>query len=236
MIRKSLLVLLCCFQFLIQAQTSYSDKALTGRGDLELVGKTHKLQKKVYTAFEQMKKAALKDGIKINIVSAYRSFERQKSIWNRKYTTYLKQGYSSKKAIEKIIEYSTIPGTSRHHWGTDIDIVEGGKKHPKNVLNENNFNKNGVYSNLKKWMDNNAAKYGFYLVYNSEANRKGFKYEPWHYTYKAISKPMLQEFLNLDVSIILNRSKLKGYKYITPQFLKKYEKENILDINPVCFN
>lgn len=236
MIKKSLFLVLCCIHFFGFTQNSYSEKALTGRGDLELVGKNYKLQKEVLDAFQQMKKAALKDGIKINIVSAYRSFERQKSIWNRKYTSYIKKGYSPEKAIEKIIEYSTIPGTSRHHWGTDIDIIEGGKKHIKNVLNERNFEGDGAYSNLKKWMDNNANTYGFYLVYTNQENRKGFKFEPWHYTYKPISKPMLKHFLSIDYKKILKNNKLKGIEHFTSQFLNKYKKENILDINPNCFN
>ena len=235
MIRKGLVLFFCCFQVFVYAQKIYSEMALTGRGDLTLVGDKHKLQKEVYTAFESMRKAALKDGIRITIVSAYRSFDRQKSIWNRKYSRYIKQGLSPEKAIEKIIEYSTIPGTSRHHWGTDIDIIEGGKKHPENVLIQNNFNSKGVYAGLKKWMDNNANNYGFYLVYSQEENRKGFKYEPWHYTYKPVSKPMLTQFLALDLIQILSENEIEGLNYINSLFLNRYIEENILDINPNCF-
>jgi LAS superfamily LD-carboxypeptidase LdcB len=78
-------------------------------------------------AFEEMQKEARKAGIELEIVSAYRSYERQQRIWNRKYTSNAKQGLSPEKNIQKIIEYSTLPGTSRHHWGTDVDLIDGSK-------------------------------------------------------------------------------------------------------------
>ena len=119
---------LCCFllmlNFKVLSQNQFSPKALTGRGDLALVGSSFKLQKEAFDAFQDMKKAALKEGITIKIVSGYRSFNRQKNIWNRKYNLYISQGLVPNEALQKIIEYSTLPGSSRHHWGTDIDIID----------------------------------------------------------------------------------------------------------------
>ena len=224
-----------CFLFLltytVTSQKQYSINALTGSGDLELVGTSFKLQKEAFNAFQKMKSAALKEGINIKVVSAYRSFGRQKSIWNRKYKLFISQGLSPQAAIEKIIEYSTLPGTSRHHWGTDIDIIDASVKAPSNLLNESNYNKNGVYFELKKWMDANSEAFGFYLVYTNNPKRKGFKYEPWHYTYKPLSVPMLKDFKNLDLVHFYKNIKLNGNQYLTKEFLAKYVKENSLDIN-----
>jgi len=214
------------------SQTNYSERALTGRGDLELVGTQDKLQKEVFEAFKKMQQDALKDSISIKIASAYRSFDRQQEIWNRKYDTYILEGLTPNEAIEKIIEYSTIPGTSRHHWGTDIDLIEEVVKPPKSLLTEENYIDNGVFSSFKRWMDKNSEKYGFYLVYDACLDRKGFKYEPWHYSYKKLSYPMLKEFLKIDLVALLQSLNLKGNKFITPVFLQKYTNENILDINP----
>lgn len=226
---------LFCFFFILSfsilSQQQFSAKALTGRGDLTLVGNSFKLQKEVFDAFQEMKKAALKEGITIKIVSGYRSFNRQKSIWNRKYNKYIAQGLSPDAALQKIIEYSTIPGTSRHHWGTDIDIIDASVKMPKNLLSESNYSKNGVYFNLKKWMDKNAETYGFYLVYTNTTSRKGFKYEPWHYTYKPLSKPMLKAFKKIDLGTFFQNLDLNGRQYLTKEFLQKYYSENVLDIN-----
>ena len=175
------------------AQKKLSELALTGRGDLNLVGKKVQLQDEVYQAFLAMQKAALKDGIFIEIVSGYRSFDRQRGIWNRKYDYYVNKGLSPQEAMKRIIEYSTIPGTSRHHWGTDIDIIDRNAKRPNDVLVEKNYESSEVYEHLKKWMDTNAEKFGFVLVYTNSIQRKGFYYEPWHYSYKAISFKFLVE-------------------------------------------
>lgn len=224
------------FQINMISQTVYNLNALTGRGDLELIGDSYKLQKEAFEAFNAMKDAAAVEGINIEIVSSYRSFEHQKRIWERKYKIFISKGLSPRLAIAKIIEYSTIPGTSRHHWGTDIDIIDGSVSKPKNILIEENYFDKGVYSNLKKWMDENSEKFGFYLVYTNNSSRKGFKFEPWHYSFKSLSKPMLIEFKKIDLSNIYTKIELKGYKFLTQEFLKKYNKENVFDINPSLDN
>lgn len=214
------------------SQVKYSELALTGRGNLELTETNKKLQPDVYNAFLKMQAAALKDGISIEIVSAYRSFEEQKVIWNRKYNRYISRGISPVAAMKKIIKYSTLPGTSRHHWGTDVDIIDASAKTPINYLVEKNFSKNGVYEKMKNWMDINAEKFGFYLVYTNNLNRKGFKYEPWHYSYKAYSVNCLSYFLKIDLLKLMHTLDINGSNYLTTEFLKKYLKENICDINP----
>ena len=226
---------LCCFilmlNFKVLSQNEFSAKALTGRGDLALVGSSFKLQKEAFDAFQEMKKAALNEGITIKIVSGYRSFNRQKNIWNRKYNLYISQGLVPNETLQKIIEYSTLPGSSRHHWGTDIDIIDASVEAPKNLLNEINYDENGPYFELKKWMDINSKSFGFYLVYTKNTDRKGFKYEPWHYTYKPLSGPMLNAFKKIDLIAFYNDLKLNGNQYLTREFLAKYTSENILDIN-----
>ena len=70
------------------------------------------------------------------------------------------------------------------------------------------------------------------MVYTNHAERKGFKYEPWHFTYKVVSHPMLQEYKKLDIKKVLQENKLMGSENFTDEFIEKYRKENILDINP----
>jgi LAS superfamily LD-carboxypeptidase LdcB len=214
------------------SQNNVSEKALTGRDDLTLVGEGVQLQDEVYQAFLAMQKAAYKDGIAIEIVSGYRSFDRQRKIWNRKYKYYIDRGLKPIKAMNKIIEYSTIPGTSRHHWGTDIDIIDGNSNHPKDVLLQKNYENSGVYAKLKKWMDVHAEKFGFVLVYTNNPERKGFYYEPWHYSYKAISYEFLKQYRKIDIDELFKTIDIKGRVFITEKFIEKYYNENILDINP----
>ena len=110
---------------------NYSQKIMnidfvTGIDHNDLIGDSLKLESKTFFAFKKMEEAAKKDGIILKIVSAHRSFGRQSFIWNKKYDKFTKQ-YSLNPidAINEIVRFSTIPGTSRHHWGTDIDIIDG---------------------------------------------------------------------------------------------------------------
>jgi len=228
---------LVCFSFFtatcndVPQQIKYSENQLIGKEHPQLYGAGFKLQKQAYDAFVKMQKAALKDGIKIKVVSSFRSYEHQNRIWQRKYMRYTKQGLSPQQAIAKIIEYSTIPGTSRHHWATDIDIVDAAVKAPtEDVLQARLFDEGQVYNKLKKWLDKNANTYGFYLVYTKDRNRKGFKYEPWHYSYAPLSKPMLVAYLKLDLVSILRKNKLIGSAYFTNEFIIRYKKEHVLGI------
>lgn len=227
----SFVIFFCLSCVQVYSQTSYTEEALTGRDGLILEGTNFKLQKEALIAFEKLQKDALRDGISIQIVSAYRSYKRQKQIWNKKYDKYISEGMSPQKTFKKIIEYSTIPGTSRHHWGTEIDIIDANVIAPNVLLVSKNYEYKGVYSKLKKWMDKNAEKFGFYLVYDNNSNRKGFKYEPWHYSYKDLSKPMLKEFLLIKSNQILKNNNIKGSDLFSNEFLRKYYSQHVLEIN-----
>lgn len=205
---------------------------LIGKGSPELFGDDFKLRKAAYKSFNRMRDEALKEGIKIQIVSSYRDFNHQKRIWNRKFKLFTKQGMGDSDAIRKIIEYSTIPGTSRHHWGTELDIIDGLPEQPKNVLLTRHFEADGPYSKLKDWMDKNANSFDFYLVYTNNNKRKGFKYEPWHYSYKPLSKMYLKEFKDLDILKILSKEDIIGKENFSEEFMQGYINHNILDINP----
>jgi len=237
-LRRNVVILLfvACLPLASQPQngTEFSLEQLTGKGNNEISGSgyTSTMHRKTAQALTKMKTAALKDGIRIEVVSAYRSFQRQKVIYERKYRSYLSQGLSPTEAIEKVIEYSTIPGTSRHHWGTDLDLIDGNAERPKNVLDPKNYEGDGPYCALKEWLTKNAHRFGFYEVYTQDPKRKGFKYEPWHYSYAPVSVPMLRAYKKLDLETLLKNEKLAGSAYFTPEFVARYRRDHILDINP----
>lgn len=229
--RLAIVILSFSTQFAF-SQTTISSEELIGKGNPKLFGDGYKLREEAYISFKKMQAEALKSNIKIGAISSYRSFAHQKRIWERKYKSNQTQGLSPTENIKKIIEYSTIPGTSRHHWGTDIDIYQTNVKQPRGLLLENNFHNNGAFCKLKEWMDIHAKDYGFYLAYTDLPNRKGFKYEPWHYSYKPLSSQYLQAYKKLDIAKILKTDKLLGSKNFSNNFITKYTAENILDINP----
>ncbi|MCK8481250.1 M15 family metallopeptidase [Psychroserpens algicola] len=205
---------------------------LIGKGQPKLFGKDFKLRKAAYDAFLKLSAEALKSDIRIQVVSSYRSFDHQKRIWERKYKRYIANGLNPQDSINKIIEYSTIPGTSRHHWGTDLDLIDANVKQPSHVLNPNHFDENGCYSKFKSWMDQHANTFGFHLVYTDIKERKGFKYEPWHYSYKPLSKPYIEAYQKLNLKDIIISEELMGCTHFSQEFITNYLNENILDINP----
>lgn len=209
----------------------YSILELMGKEDIKLYGEGINLRKEAHDAFVAMKKAAYSDGIDIKVVSSYRNFERQRLIWERKYTRYTDEGMKPIQAIDKIIEYSTIPGTSRHHWGTDIDIVDGYRKVEGDVLVPSKFAEGQPYADFKKWMDTHSKAYDFYLVYTDTPGRRGFKYEPWHYSYAPLSIPMLTQFRKKNILRLLQQEDFEGSAHFTEGFLTTYIQDNILDIN-----
>ena len=220
-------------QELLQEQ-GYSLDELTGKASLNLYGEGKvQLRKQAYEAFVRMKRAAYSAGFDIKMISSYRSYEHQTRIWERKYIRFTESdGLSPDKAIDKIIEYSTIPGTSRHHWGTEIDIIDGYPKTSGDVLVAKKFESGGPFEAFKKWLDENANSFGFYLVYTNDPDRRGFKYEPWHYSYAALSIPMLKQFRKKNLVRLLSTESFEGADKFSPRFLKSYIHDNILDINP----
>lgn len=214
-------------------QDEYTLNNLIGKGNKRLVGTNHQMIDTAYEAFQEMKKEALKSAIQLEAVSAYRNFNRQKQIWNRKYNRFAQQGISPEAAIKKIVEYSSIPSTSRHHWGTEIDLIDSNiKNRPANVLNEKHFHGEGVFCKMKEWMNTNSEKFGFYEVYTNNFHRKGFKYEPWHFSYKPVSKPMLKAYQNINIKSLIQNLDIQGKEHFTTSFAKDYIKNQILDINP----
>jgi len=213
-------------------QHTISTELLTGKSNAHITngGVIHK---EAYRAFLDMQNHALKDGINIHIASGFRSFERQLEIWNRKYKQFTSQGLSSLQAVEKIIEYSTIPGTSRHHWGTDIDVIDLNAKQPEGgLLNEKNYHGNGPFCQLKEWMAEHSEQYGFYLTYTANHYRTGFNYEPWHYSYRPIAVDYLSHYLKLDVSSILSGVEIDGKAELDTEMLAAYTDSHVLGINP----
>lgn len=210
----------------------YSILELMGKEDIELYGEGINLRARAHDAFVEMKKAAYSDGIDLKVVSSYRSFDRQEGIFERKYERYTEEdGMEPLAAIDKIIEYSTIPGTSRHHWGTDVDIVDGYRKVEGDVLIPSKFGPGGPYEDFKKWMDENSKTFDFHLVYTDEPKRRGFKYEPWHYSFAPISIPMLTAFRSKNILQLLQKETFLGSEHFTNGFIKTYIQNNILDIN-----
>lgn len=147
-------------------------------------GDPYVLHHQTYEAFEAMHAAAAADGVQLVMVSATRNFRRQKQIWEAKWEgKRLLEGKEKANEVypapadraRAILRYSSMPGTSRHHWGTDIDI---------NDLNNSYFAK-GEGKKVYDWLTANAATYGFCQPYTpkGEYRPNGYEEERWHWSY-----------------------------------------------------
>jgi LAS superfamily LD-carboxypeptidase LdcB len=224
---KYLTAIILLVGFTVNAQTN--SEILTGKS----ANLSNALETKTQGALKKMQNAALKEGIKIEVASGYRSFDRQRQIWNGKYQRYKAQGLSPDAIFDKIVEYSTVPGTSRHHWGTDMDLIDGNAKYSGSVLVTDKFHGDGPFCKLKDWMDENSSKFGFELVYTMNENRTGFEYEPWHYSYAPVSKKYYSDYLKeIDFINFLRSQKIMGMDQISDQRLQRYYKEHVQGVNP----
>lgn len=142
-----------------------------------------------------MAKEAAREGISLKVVSGYRPFDHQKRIWEGKYNG--NRPVDGKNLAQvmpdpgeralKILEYSSMPGTSRHHWGTDIDI---------NDL-ENSYFSSGKGLKEYNWLLKNAPDYGFCQVYTAKNGiRTGYEEEKWHWSYMPIAKYYLNAYID----------------------------------------
>jgi zinc D-Ala-D-Ala carboxypeptidase len=175
------------------------------------------LRKEAYESFKKMYAAAEKEGVKLTIISATRNFEYQKGIWEKKWKALTLTNEVSK--AKKILEYSAMPGCSRHHWGTDIDIVN---------LSNPYFEKNGG-KEIYDWLVKNAATYGFCQPYTA-GRSSGYNEEKWHWTYMPLSKKFT-EFAEKN----LKDNMIKGFLGAETAMDIKVVKNYVLGINKACF-
>ncbi|TXD46002.1 M15 family metallopeptidase [Polaribacter sp. IC073] len=187
------------------------------------IKKTH-LRKEVLANFLLMNAAAAKDEIILKIISGTRNFKHQKRIWNYKWNE--KYNYLTPlNRVIKMLEYSAMPSTSRHHWGTDIDL---------NNLN-NAYFLNGKGKATYNWLQENASKFGFYQVYTSKnTGRSGYNEEKWHWSYLPLSSIYLNYYnTHITQKDITN---FKGQEFFTElQIVKNYVNginEEVLKLKP----
>jgi len=188
------------------------------------------LQREVYEAFKQMYEAAEKEGISLQIRSATRNFDAQKRIWEDKWLG--KRPSAGVNALEtypdpvdranNILLYSSMPGTSRHHWGTDIDLNSF----------DNNWFTQGEGLKLYNWLRENADDFGFCQPYTElgEDRPNGYQEEKWHWSYLPLALPYTQAAKEL-----LRNEDISGFLGAETAVKIGIVENYVLGIAPVCF-
>jgi D-alanyl-D-alanine carboxypeptidase len=138
-------------------------------GEIDGDGREYMMTPATAAGWAKMKAAALKDDVILEVVSAFRSIDRQIEIIQNKLDRSM--------PIEKILTLSAPPGYSEHHTGCAIDINT-----PGCVATEEEFENTVAY----RWLHEHAGRFGFTLSYPRD-NTLGFIYEPWHWCFQPAS-------------------------------------------------
>jgi len=176
---------------------------LTGRSESHLVNLPcgNCLQAEVAEAFSRLCVDAGMAGFELAIASGFRSFERQLEIWNGKasgirpvhddFGVDVKMAdLSPQKQLHAILRFSALPGTSRHHWGTDMDVYDRGAvdKAYSVQLTPGEVAPGGVFDPFHCWLDERiavGASHGFHRPYAKDCG--GVAPERWHLSYAPIA-------------------------------------------------
>lgn len=183
-------------------------KELTGRSNTHLISieGNQLLHSETVSDFLQLKSHMHKKGIDIKIASGFRSYERQRTIWNEKAegkrTLRDPQGnplnyheLNCDEIFQAILNWSSIPGTSRHHWGTDLDVYDytyyqNGRRLR---LANDEYSGNGPNAKLSAQLYDEES-----LYFRPYLDGKSYQVELWHISNTKISEKILKLY-TIDV-------------------------------------
>ncbi len=160
-------------------------------------------------SFLAMRDAARAAGIDLQAASSFRDHDRQMLLWNRKWRgerpLYGRDGrlleaarLSETERVDAILAWSALPGGSRHHWGSDVDVFDAAAAPPgyQVQLLPAEYAGDGVFARLSAWLDDHMGRFGFFRPYGSD--RGGAGVEPWHLSYAPLAREAI-EGLSLSV-------------------------------------
>lgn len=177
---------------LVPALVGQSELHLCTPAEGELLGA--RLHRDVVSPFLELRFSARLAGFELALTSGFRDFDRQLSIWNRKVDGDLAvldshgvpldiTTLTPIQLVRAILRWSALPGASRHHWGTDVDVYDRAAT-PDGYevqLIPAEVDPGGMHAPLHAWLDAriaDGAAYGFFRPY--DADRGGIAPERWH--------------------------------------------------------
>ncbi|MFT6050761.1 MAG: LAS superfamily LD-carboxypeptidase LdcB [Halioglobus sp.] len=176
---------------------------ITGCDESHLIGLPcgHQMQVDAARAYERLCSDATNAGFQLAIASSFRSFERQRVIWNGKASgerpvhddagePLAMHSLSAIEQLHAILRFSALPAASRHHWGTDIDVYDAGAVESSYCvqLSPKEVAAGGVFDMFHCWLDGKISageSHGFYRPY--ALDRGGVAPERWHLSYRPVA-------------------------------------------------
>ena len=209
---------------------------LTGRARshvVELQDPRCALHYEAIASFLSMRDAAAAEGIRLSARSSFRDFDTQLMIWNRKWSgerpildrqgqVLLRETLSDADTVEAILCWSAVPGGSRHHWGSDLDVIDTAAV-PSGYtvqLVPEEYGPDGIFSGLSAWLDANLQQFGFFRPYRTD--RGGVNPEPWHLSYAPVSGPALESLSLSTLRQVLDASPIAGKSYVLARLPEIY--------------
>ena len=173
---------------------------LTGRATSEIIPAPElntQIHQDILVDLICLREEASHAGFDLSITSAYRSFERQLAIFNAKAKgekTILDEkgqilnsnSLTDEEKLFAILRWSAIPGSSRHHWGTDLDVYDK-KAIPSDYrlqLIPQEFESGGPFSPLHNWLDERMKESSFPFFRPYSEDRDGVSPERWHLSHR----------------------------------------------------
>ncbi|OUS09219.1 hypothetical protein A9Q90_04025 [Gammaproteobacteria bacterium 54_18_T64] len=176
---------------------------LTGRSQNHLreLFPGHWLHGDVVEPYLQLVDRASKEGISLRLASGFRAFERQLAIWNAKARgerpvvdgegqSLVLGDMSKSEQVFAILRWSALPGASRHHWGSDMDIWDSGAVSDayRLQLSPEEYAPSGPFYHCSRFLDEVIAsgETGFFRPYSGK-NTDGVAAEPWHLSFRPVA-------------------------------------------------
>lgn len=209
---------------------------LTGRARTHVVELTDPrciLHYEAAASFLSLRDAAAAAGIELVARSSFRDFDTQLLIWNRKWQgekpLYDRNGallerstLADGEVIDAILCWTAVPGGSRHHWGSDVDVIDAAAVPAGyNVeLTPAEYAASGIFARLNTWLDANLARFGFYRPYRTD--RGGVSPEPWHISYAPVALPALESLSLSMLRQVLEASSIAGKPHVLARLPEIY--------------
>lgn len=200
---------------------SYSPSQLTGNTQSLLKEIQQRLlHQDIIDDFLALQKAASESGFRLEIASSYRSFERQLAIWNGKFNGERPlldsnsqpldaSSLSEEQKVMAILQWSALPGASRHHWGTDMDVYARNSLPPDTPLQLEPWEYDSGHQKVfSQWLFEHAEQYGFFFPYREDLG--GVAREPWHISHMQTSRNMFDAFSLEILHGVLNNADILG--------------------------
>ena len=160
-------------------------KTIPGGGNLTLVGfalGAYGLTPAAGKAFAGLKRAIEKAGLRLYVVSSYRSHAAQQALYASKLAS---MGRANTQ------KYVAVPGTSEHQTGLAVDLRSPGGR-------GTSFDNSREW----RWLRAHAQNYGFVLRYPDGLTKvTGIGFEPWHWRYVGVEQAKAIRALGANMTI-----------------------------------